>query len=175
MYKIQEIDIPLPNLSANSSKISETKSVQPGIERYLKGLGYDVHKEARAFHILHLHYALNQRVDFLAFSGQDAHIIECKGSDLRLAQVFPAILQITLYMRLYKMLQVIPNPQLVLDHELDPSLVRKGYLYGKLAVPTTALNDRKIRRALDQVYQSLAMTNLLEPNIEIWAINPKRH
>ncbi len=139
------------------------------MKTFLEENGFEVHQESHVFKVPYTKYAIAQRVDFLAFRNQDILIVECKGSPFEKRKVFGAVLQITMYMRLYRMLQRTPNPQLYFK-EFDPLLIKEtGILRGALAIPSVALKPT-IRDVFAQVYNSLQTVDLIEPNLEIWEL-----
>jgi len=165
MYEVVQHHV--KGLPPHQKNIPELEYVHRSIANYLKSLDYDVYHEKKAFKLAYTGYTIALRVDFLAFKGDEILIAECKGYPFQKAKIFAAVLQLTLYMRLYRMLQIIPNPQLLLLQELDPQLIRRGKLRGVLAVPYLFPHDEK-KRVFQKTYDSLKATNLLEPTIEIW-------
>ncbi|MHB8629987.1 MAG: hypothetical protein ACYDBJ_27100 [Aggregatilineales bacterium] len=165
MYKVARHQI--EGLPTHQKTISELKYVHPSIENYLKSLHYEVHHEKEAFKLPYTGYTIAHRVDFLAFKGNEILIAECKGYPFQKARIFGAVLQLTEYMRMYRMLQNIPNPQYLLLKEFDPLLIREGELRGVLAVPYLFPHNEK-KRVFKNTYDSLQGVDLLEPTIELW-------
>lgn len=167
MYKI--IDRKIEGLPT-ASRIGELSIIHPLMVPFLEDKGFEVHHEKQAFRLKHTNYAIAHRTDFLAFRGQDILIVECKGAPLAKSQVFGGILQITMYMRMYRMLQAVPKLQLALEG-LDPEFVRGGKIRGALAVPKVALTKSRVNM-IQAVYDGLKLIDLIEPNLEVWSLIP---
>lgn len=163
----------LPSLQYDSY-YSEIDDIHPAVEKYLENNKFEVYHETQAFRVSYISHLIERRMDFLAFRSHDILIVECKGSSLTSAKVFGAVLQLTLYMRLYRMLQRTPDPQLHFDwfdEKYDASLIRQGTLRGALAVPAKTLTPHRID-ILRRTSESMQLMNLSEPTLEILALQP---
>ncbi len=144
--------------------------VQISVKDYLRWQGYqNVKREQQPFYIPFAGRNFKQRVDVIGFQGEDVLIVECKSSLLDSVGLCSAILQLSIYLRLYKMSAQMRNPQLFFQGP-KPGLIRDGRVEGALAFPCTAFRGNSVA-IIDQLYESLEEAKLLEPDIEIWLLS----
>lgn len=156
-------------------RISETTRVHPVIQQHLIDSGYHTLHEKQVFRLRYTGYRISLRVDIIAFKDDEVLIVECKGSPFRKANVFGALMQITLYMRFYRMLQTESNPQLLLLHDLNPELIVPDYhVKGVLAIPYVT-ESLKRRNAFQTAYESLKKVDLIEDDLTIWDLRPSKN
>src|SRR5690348_2514592 len=111
MYKIFSKTV--NDIPFHPETILETPSVQISVKAFVKKQGFEVVKgEQRPFYIPFTGRSFKQRVDVIGIRDEDVLIVECKGAPLDKIGLCSAILQLSIYLRLYKMSVLTPNHQL---------------------------------------------------------------